>query len=124
LPLLSDKAFGAEAAVTIVGIALAWITLDAAQVLRKKPLPIFRNIFARKKALATGPSNPDAPKDIRPDANRVAATDEAEEIALQPAEKEPAEKAETPPSTAEPSEPASEDTDLPPADDSSEEGPA
>jgi hypothetical protein len=119
LPLLSDKAFGAEAAVTIVGIALAWITLDAAQVLRKKPLPSFSNIFARKKAPATGPSNPDAPKDMGPDANRVAATDEAAEIALQPAE-----EADTPPATAEPSEPASEATDPPPADDSSEEGPA
>ena len=110
LPLLSATAFGAEAAVTVLGIAVTWITLDAAQLLRKKPFTIFSKIFASKK----DPGNLDE------------STGAEEEIAPQPAEEAdtPPEDDETAPTETESSDATGHDDDQPPADDSSQEGQA
>ena len=124
LPLLSVKAFGAEAAVTVFGIALAWITLDATQLLRKKPFPIFSKIFASKKDPASDPGNPAPPKESGPDGNLAESTAAEEEIALQPAAEAGAaeEDSETAPAESAASDATDKEDDQPPAGDSSQEG--
>jgi hypothetical protein len=124
LPLLSATAFGAEAAVTVFGIAITWITLDAAQLLRKKPFPIFSRIFARKKDPVSDPGNSDPPKDTGPDGNLDKSPGPGDEIAHQPADETdaPQEEDETTPTEPENSDATGNDDDQPPADDSSQEG--
>ena len=121
LPLLSDKAFGAEAALTIIGIVITWMILDAVQVMRKTPLPIFSKFFTEKETPSSDSSNSAPPGDKAIDENPATETEEEEKITLEPAEDEDA--AEAPENTntdaAAQSDTTDAEADPPPSDDSS-----
>jgi len=121
LPLLSDKAFGAEAALTIVGIAVTWMILDLVQVMRDKPFPIFRKLFSKMETPPNAPNDSAPPGDKEPGEHQATETEEEEAIKLEPTEGDTAaEKLEnTNTDVAENSDTADADAAPPPSDDSS-----